>query len=95
MGEAILDARGGNRAGATGKLDRVRELFGDSAAYQQAQILAQLEQSDEAVAALERSWEVRDPGLLRIAADPFLDPVRRHPRFAAVERKLGLPLAAR
>jgi TolB-like protein/Tfp pilus assembly protein PilF len=93
-GEAILDARGGDRAAATRKLDRLRETFGDSAAYQQAQVLAQLAQPDQALAALERSWEVRDPGLLRIAADPFLDPVRRDPRFAVVERKMGLPLGA-
>jgi serine/threonine-protein kinase len=94
-GEAILDARRGDRTAAVHKLGRLRETFGDSASYQQAQILGQLAQPDEAVAALERAWEVRDPGLLRIAADPFLDPVRRDPRFAAVERKMGLPLAAR
>jgi serine/threonine-protein kinase len=90
-GEAILAALSGDRDGANRKLEVIREKFGDSAVYQQAQILAQLGQRDRALAALERSWQVRDPGMLGMRADPFVDPVRDDPRFAALERKLGLP----
>lgn len=90
-GESILEARTGNRAEAERKLTRMRDLFGDSAVYQEAEILAQLGQRDRAIAALERSWDVRDPGLLGLARDPFLDPLRDDPRLAQLKRKLGLP----
>jgi serine/threonine-protein kinase len=90
-GEAVLDVRSGDRAGAERRLARIRELFGDSAAYQQAQVLAQLKQTDRALAALQRAREVRDPGLTSLPVHPFLDPIRSDPRFGALERRLGFP----
>ena len=90
-GEAILQARTGNTPAAMKMLGRLRDEYGDSAAYQQAQILAQLRQPDAAFAALDRSWVVRDPGLLNVPADPFLDPIRSDPRFAALLEKLNFP----
>jgi tetratricopeptide (TPR) repeat protein len=90
-GDAILHYRTGNPAAATEGLGRLRDKYGDSAAYQQAQILAQMKQPDGAVAALERSWQVRDPGLLSMAADPFVDPVRGDPRFVAIYKRMKFP----
>jgi TolB-like protein len=89
--ESILQARTGNPVAATNGLGRLRDKYGDSAAYQQAQILAQMKQADGAVAALERSWQVRDPGLLSMAADPFVDPVRNDPRFVAIHKRMKFP----
>jgi len=90
-GQAILYARTGNPAAAQQTLQRLIEKYGDSAAYQQAQVHAQLKHSDQAFAALERSWQVHDPGLLSMPADPFLDPVRNDPRFAAILKKMNFP----
>jgi adenylate cyclase len=39
---------------------------------------------------LERDYEERDPELLYANADPVFDPVRTHPRFVALMRKIGL-----
>jgi TolB-like protein/Tfp pilus assembly protein PilF len=88
--EAILGARTGDRRAAISKLETLHVKFGDSAIYQQAQIRAQLGQREQALAALNRAWEVRDPGLLQIRADPFIDPIRDDPRFGALERRMGL-----
>jgi hypothetical protein len=90
-GEAIIEARTGNTAGAMQRLSRLRDLYGDSAVYQQAQVLAQLRQVDGAVAALERSFVVKDSGLLSMAADPFLDPVRNDPQFGELLKKMKFP----
>jgi hypothetical protein len=35
--------------------------------------------------------QVRDPGVALMRADPLLDPVRKEPRFQAIERKLNFP----
>ncbi len=40
---------------------------------------------------LERDYEQRDPELPYINVDPVFDPVRTHPRFVALVRKMGLP----
>jgi serine/threonine-protein kinase len=90
-GEAILEARSGNRVEAERKLAELRQRYGDAASYQQGQILAQLGDRDRAFAALARSWEVRDPGLAVLKRDPSLDPLRNDPRLAALEAKLNFP----
>jgi serine/threonine-protein kinase len=90
-GEAILAARTGDSAGARAKLEELQSEYGDSAIYQQAQILAQMQRGDDALAAIERALEVRDPGLISMPTDPFVDPIRGNPRFAAVKEKLRFP----
>jgi tetratricopeptide (TPR) repeat protein len=44
----------------------------------------------EALACLERACEDPDDSLISILVVPFLDPLRREPRFTGVLRKLGL-----
>jgi hypothetical protein len=46
---------------------------------------------DRAFAALDRAWEIRDSGLLRLKGDPYMDPLRGDPRFAALMKKLDYP----
>jgi TolB-like protein/Flp pilus assembly protein TadD len=88
-GLAIVERQLGDEAAASrAKDDLVRE-FGDSAAYQQAQIAAQWGSADEALAALERAHAVGDAGMLYLKIDPFLDPVRASPRFAALMKAIG------
>jgi hypothetical protein len=40
---------------------------------------------------LEIAMKLRDPGLIFLKTDAFLDPVRNEPRFQAIERQLRFP----
>ena len=93
-GEAILAARTGNRAESDRKLERLRDRYGDSAVYQQAEVLAQQGETDKAFAALDRALEVRDPGLMSVVANPFMDPLRQDVRYAALVKRLNFPTRA-
>lgn len=46
---------------------------------------------DAAFADLERSYQAHDRFLQAMKVDPFLDPLRKDPRFAAFVKRLGLP----
>ena len=90
-GEAVLAARTGDRATSLGKIDRIQQLYGDAASYQYGQIHAQLGNLDQAFAALDRAWQIKDAGLTATKVDPLLDPLRRDPRFAAFVRRMDFP----
>jgi hypothetical protein len=90
-GEAILAARTGDPSGARLKVARIRQVSGDAASYQFGEIYAQLGAADEAFDALEHAWQIKDAGLLHLRVDPWMDPVRSSPRFAAVVRRIDFP----
>jgi tetratricopeptide (TPR) repeat protein len=87
-GEAILRSRARDMAGAQQKIDELRAEYGDAASTQFGEIYAQIGDKDRAFAALDRAYEIKDAGLLSMKVDPFLDPLRSDPRFAALLRKL-------
>ena len=89
--EAILAARGGDRAGAEATIAKIRTLKGDSSSYQYGQIYTQLGDANRAFAAFDKAVEQRDPGLSFFKTDPFLDPLRRDPRYAALLKRLKFP----
>ncbi|HJS40524.1 MAG TPA: TIR domain-containing protein [Sphingomicrobium sp.] len=93
VGQAVLAARARDRASAMTNLRAMQQRYGDSAHYQYGEVYAQLGSSEQALAELELALEARDPGIARIRVDPFLDPIRRDPRFAAIEAKLNFPPA--
>lgn len=93
-GEAIVAAKLEDRARSDSKLEQLKSIYGDAASYQFAQAYAQRGQVDRALAALERGLAVKDPGLNTIAVDPLLDPVRAHPRFAAILERVAVPVSA-
>lgn len=62
---------------------------GDAALYQQAQVLAQWGQSSQALDRLERARIVGDAGLTALAADPFMAPLAKEPRYLALVRSIG------
>jgi len=64
---------------------------GDYGSYQYAQIYAQWGQSQKAIDWLEVALRVRDPGIDSLKVDPFLDPLRKEPRFQAIERAMKFP----
>jgi TolB-like protein/Tfp pilus assembly protein PilF len=80
-GEAIAQRRLGNPSAAQKAFDELVNDIGDSATYQQAEVLAQWGRADEALARLERARAVGDSGLTYAATDPMLDPLRSDPRF--------------
>ena len=57
---------------------------------QQADIHAQLGDTDRAMRCLEQALSLGDPGLSQLLIDPFLDPLRSDPRFLALLRKVRL-----
>ncbi len=90
-GEAIAYAKLGDRVAFDRTFAKLRQAGGDGAHYQYAEVHAQLGDIDEAFGALDQAWKFRDPGLIEIKGDPFLDPLRRDPRLTALERRLKLP----
>ena len=90
-GEALIAARQGNKPASLQKLERLRQLYGDGASTQFGEIHAQLGESEAALTALEKAYEVKDAGLANLLVDPWLDPVRNEARFAAIVRKMNFP----
>ena len=87
--QAILAARLGDRAGSDRMLASLQ--LNDAANFQQAEVHAQRGEVDLAIAALDRAWQARDPGLSDLLIDALLDPVRADPRFKALVAKLDFP----
>lgn len=89
-GEAIVASRIGNRALSDRKLEELRKGYGDAASYQFAQAYAQRGEADRAFAALERGFEVNDPGLNTLSVDPLFDPIRRDRRFGDMLKRVDV-----
>lgn len=70
---------------------KVRAQWGDVLAYQYAETYAQMGKRSEAITWLTRAVAIRDPGLLTIRVDPFLDPIRHAPAFAKLMRESKVP----
>jgi TolB-like protein/Tfp pilus assembly protein PilF len=88
-GIAIAGHRLGDTAAAGAALGRLRTERGDKALYQQAQVLAQMDDREAAITALEQARAVGDGGLIYARNDPLLDPLRRDPRFARMLQGMG------
>ena len=89
--EAIIAARRGDHTGAETWMAKIRTASGDSSSYQYAQINAQLGNTDGAFAALNKGVEALDPGMIGLKRDPFLDPIRKDPRYLALLTRLDFP----
>jgi TolB-like protein/Flp pilus assembly protein TadD len=81
-----------NEREADDALRRMIAEFGDTFAYQVAQLYAVRGELDAAFAWLERAYAQRDAGLVDLKADPLVANLRSDPRYAAMLAKLGLPL---
>ena len=88
-GEAVVAIRAGRQAEAREKLKTLQDRYRDAAHYEYAKIYSQLGMIEAAFKELEQAWELRDPGLVIIKVDPFLDPLRHDPRMATIEQKIG------
>ena len=72
-------------------VSQIQKVSGDSAMFQYAQVYAQARQLDRAFEALEKGLAVKDPGVTGVRTDPFLDPLRRDPRYLALVKKVNFP----
>lgn len=88
-GLAITERKAGNDAAAQAANAELIATLGDSALYQQAQVLAQWGERDAALARLSHARQVGDEGLLYSHRDPLLDPLRADARFQQLQRDLG------
>ena len=70
---------------------QLRQQHGATYSYQYGQIYAQLGEADRAFAEFDNAIVAKDAGLVYLRGDPFLDPIRSDPRFAALLRKLNFP----
>jgi hypothetical protein len=81
----LLEARAGNRAAADAALAALRSSNAESRNYCLATVHAQAGETAAALTALETALQRTESSLSRIAVDPFLDRIRREPRFKAVQ----------
>jgi len=81
----------GRHADADAELAKLKAAFGDAAAYQFATIDAQRGNRAKALEWLATALRLRDPGLIYVKTDPLMDPLRKEPRFQAIERELKFP----
>ena len=88
---ALIEARAGNRAAADAALAAFRRLDDGTFHYQFAILHAQRGEIAAALDAIEKSLRAEDPGLSLIAVEPLLDPLRKEPRFRAVQDKIIPP----
>jgi TolB-like protein/Tfp pilus assembly protein PilF len=88
---AVAYEKLGRHAEARALLDKYKSAQGDAGAYQYAQINTQWGDLPAALDWLEKALRLRDPGLVILRTDPLLDPLRKEPRFQAIERELKFP----
>jgi serine/threonine-protein kinase len=81
----------GRQTDAASALARFKALQGNAGAYGYAEVYAQWGNTREALTWLETALRLRDPNLVNLKVDPFLDPLRKEPRFRAIERELRFP----
>jgi non-specific serine/threonine protein kinase len=81
----------GRSAESDEALAKLKSL-GEQWSHQIAMVHAQRGEFDEAFAALERSYELRDAGLPNTNFSPLLKPLKSDPRWAPFLEKIGLPL---
>jgi tetratricopeptide (TPR) repeat protein len=81
----------GRHADAEAALKKFQAAFGDAAAYQSATIYAQWGNADKALEWLGRGVRLPDAGVVYVKVDPLMDPLRKDPRFQAIERDLQFP----
>ena len=66
------------------------QKFGDSGAFQIAEVYAYRGEADQAFEWLERAYAQRDPGLANCLADPYLKALHGDPRWPRLLERIGL-----
>ncbi len=86
-------ARAGRAAEARKVLQELKEMSRKryEVPVYMVSLYAALGEKDQAFAMLEQAYERRSGIMILLGLWPELDPLRRDPRFAALERRVGLP----
>ena len=88
VAEGVIAARANRKEDALRAIQALQRIYGETVNYQYAEIYAQLGQVDEAITALEAARATRDSGLAAMQVDPFLEPLRKDPRFSRMVAQL-------
>jgi serine/threonine-protein kinase len=88
-GKAIALHRLGRQQEAEEEKAQMMSEYGDSASFQYAQVYAQWGQPEKALEWLETGLDIHDPGIINIAVDRLLDPLRADERFQELLRRAG------
>jgi TolB-like protein/Tfp pilus assembly protein PilF len=88
-GIAIVERAIGNDAAARAAFDKLVTERGDSALYQQAQVLASWGDAPAAMITLQKAQKSGDSGLLLARTDPMLDRLRQTPEFSRLLLSIG------
>jgi serine/threonine-protein kinase len=86
---AVIYDKLGQHGDAETQLAKLRA--DDGYAYQWAEIYAQWGNAAKGLDALDVALRLRDPGLRLLKVDSLLNPLRKEPRFQAIERALNFP----
>lgn len=81
----------GRHADAQTELAKSVAKWGESAAVDYADVYAQWGNTTKALECLDTAMRLRHPELIQLKTDPLLDPLRKEPRFRAIERALKFP----
>jgi len=84
----------GDQAEADAGLEGLIDKYGDSGAFQIAQVYALRKESDKMFEWLDRGLSVRDPGVPTLRYAAFVMDYSADPRFVAFAKKIGLPPVA-
>ena len=87
--QGIGYARLGQADAAYEAIDTLKQVYGEKAAYQQAQIYAALGEDDNAIEALQLAWDKRDAGLVSLKVDPVFTSLRNRQEFLYLLQSIG------
>ena len=88
-GLAVAQFKAHDTTAAKASMAKLVADFGNNSLYQQAQVLAQWRQANDAILALQRAYASGDSGLVQLQSDPLLDPLRQDARFLEIRQNLG------
>lgn len=87
--QGVAYAKADDVLGANGAIEALSEEYGDKAAYQQAQILASQGRDDQAMQALQKAWQKRDPGLVSLKVDTVFENLRARQDYLRLLESIG------
>ncbi len=88
---AVIDAKLGDRAGSDRALAALKAIDDGTFGYQFAMIHAVRGETELAFDQLDKAVKAKDSGLIELRTDPAFDSLRKDPRYAAIERRVGFP----
>jgi tetratricopeptide (TPR) repeat protein len=91
LGLAVTYDKLGRHTDAEAMLTQLRASWGDDAAVFYSEIYAQWGDTTRALGWLETAMRQQDPYLEYVKVNALFDPLRKEPRFQAIERELKFP----